>query len=399
MEFASYSTQRQNRDRHRAGRATRRVHCILIGRHGRRQMEYAANMKALNSIARQVFMHNHIGKLESFPEEIILLPTMRCNYNCVTCTQNHSDAREYPESFLKELADILPFARFVNITGGEPLLYKHFDELVSLITSRHCTYWLVTNGSLLNENWRQKLLDSTLQTIKFSIDGGSPQAYSRIRTVGNFFKVMQNITEFMRLRLQKRRFDINTQCNFVALRDNIESLPKLVAIAGDLGIDQVNVIYCVCETEYLAERSLYFSQELSDEKMLLAQEMAARSGVNLALPKLFSAEAPQPASWLNTNTCDFPFKFMSVELNGTIGLCCGTSVRRGNIFENGFAATWNDPFWVKLRETVNTDHELDICKRCTLCKQVPDSIHSHIPNAELAQKMLARHGLTAPCCA
>ena len=197
MEFASYSTQRQNRDRHRAGRATRRVHCILIGRHGRRQMEYAANMKALNSIDRQVFMHNHIGKLESFPEEIILLPTMRCNYNCVTCTQNHSDAREYPESFLKELADILPFARFVNITGGEPLLYKHFDELVSLITSRHCTYWLVTNGSLLNENWRQKLLDSTLQTIKFSIDGGSPQAYSRIRTVGNFFKVMQNITEFM----------------------------------------------------------------------------------------------------------------------------------------------------------------------------------------------------------
>ena len=56
-------------------------------------MLYAQNMKTMNSVARQVYMRNHIGALDTFPEEIILLPTMRCNYNCVTCGQNHADER------------------------------------------------------------------------------------------------------------------------------------------------------------------------------------------------------------------------------------------------------------------------------------------------------------------
>ncbi|OIO01191.1 MAG: hypothetical protein AUJ49_08430 [Desulfovibrionaceae bacterium CG1_02_65_16] len=353
-------------------------------------MLYAQNMKTMNSVARQVYMRNHIGALDTFPEEIILLPTMRCNYNCVTCGQNHADEREYPQSFMEELKGILPFAKFVNITGGEPLLYKHFDELISVISAGHCDYWLVTNASLLTERWRAKLLDSPLRTIKFSIDGGSPQAYARVRPVGNFFKVLKNIAEFMRDKYARGRLDIHTQFNFVALKDNIDSLPKLVAIAGDLGIHQVNVIYCVCDSEYLAERSLFFNQELSDEKMLLAREIGLARGVDVALPKLFSAQAPEAESWLNARTCDFPFKFMAVELDGKIGTCCGTSIRRGNIFRDGFAATWNDPFWVRLRETVNTPDELEMCRNCTLCKQAPGLAASHIPNADLARRAALR---------
>jgi molybdenum cofactor biosynthesis enzyme MoaA len=121
-------------------------------------MTYFANMKTLNGIARQVYMRSHIGNLESFPEEIVLTPTLRCNFNCVTCTQNHKDAREYPESFLKSLDEILPFAKFVNINGGEPLLYKYFDELISIIPGM-IAILVVTNGSLsLAMQWRRKLV-------------------------------------------------------------------------------------------------------------------------------------------------------------------------------------------------------------------------------------------------
>lgn len=358
-------------------------------------MPYYSNMKTLNSIARQIYQANHIGELESFPEEITLLPTLRCNYNCVTCTQDHSCAMEYPESFIDELSDILPFAKFVNINGGEPLLYRHLDKLISAITARDTRFWLVTNGSLLNDAWRQKLISGALQVIKFSIDGGTAQAYASIRPKGNFFKVLQNIAEFMKLRVQTRRFDIDTQINFVALRDNIESLPKLTAIAADLGISQINVIYCLCETEYLAERSLFFHQELSDEKISLAREIGERQGVNVAAPKLFSGRTVSPDSWLSASSCDFPFKFLSVDLNGAVGVCCGTPIRKGNLFRDGFAACWNDPLWVRVRETVNTDNELEMCRNCVLCKQKPANIKSHIPNEELARRMLAKHGLDA----
>lgn len=355
-------------------------------------MSYYANMKALNNIARQVYMANRIGELQSFPEEIILTPTMRCNFNCLTCGQDHADPVEYPLSFLQELEEILPFAKFVNISGGEPLLYKHIDELISMITRKETRFWLVTNGSLLNEAWREKLVASALQVLKFSIDGGTPQAYAAVRPRGNFFKILEKIAQFMKRRLAEKRFDIMTQFNFVALRDNIDSLPKLAAIAADLGIDQINVIYCVCNTPYLAERSLYFHQERSDEKIGLAQEIGNKYGVTIAAPKLFSGKTVSQNSWLDANVCDYPFKFLAVDLNGSTSICCGTQIRRGNIFENGFAATWNDPLWVKIRQTVNTDNETDVCRNCTLCKQKPDNIHSHIPNRELAEQMLALHG-------
>jgi Predicted Fe-S oxidoreductases len=346
----------------------------------------------MNTIARQVYQHNSVGRLDSFPEEIILLPTMRCNYSCLTCTQDHDDPRQYPESFLEELRHILPFAKFVNITGGEPLLYPHFDRLISIIRSCDCDYWLVTNASLLTRRWVDKLLDGPLKTIKFSIDGGTAQDYAKIRVVGNFYKVLKNIAGFMVQRLEQNRLDIHTQFNFVALRDNIESLPKLVGLAGELGIQQINVIYCVCGTDHMAERSLYFHQDLSDEKMILAREMGKRLGVDVMLPRLFNSAAPEEPSWLNARTCDFPFKFMAVELDGSIGVCCGTHVRKGNIFNNGFFATWNDPLWVKLRERVNTENETEICKNCTLCKQRPDLLASHIPDAALAARALAKHG-------
>jgi hypothetical protein len=115
--------------------------------------------------------------------------------------------------------------------------------------------------------------------------------------------------------------------------------------------------------------------------MVLASEIGKRHGVTVALLRLFAAAPPEENSWLNTQSCDFPFKFVSVKLDGATGVCCGTQIRKGNIFTDGFAKTWNDPFWVKLRETVNTDHELDICRNCMLCKQNPDSLRGHIPNA------------------
>jgi len=355
-------------------------------------MSYYSNMRVMNSLTRQVYMHNHVGRLDSFPEEIILTPTLQCNFRCVTCTQDHSDLREYPEHFLQELEAILPFVKFVNITGGEPLLYRHFDQLISMITDKECSYWLVTNGSLLNPQLNAKLVNSPLQTIKFSVDGGTAEAYAKIRVVGNFYKILKNIAGFMDVKVRDNRHDLITQFNFVALRDNIESLPKLVALAADLGINQVNVVYCVCATPYLAERSLYFHQQLSDEKMLLADAIGKKLGVTVALPRLFSAEQPEGESWLNTKACDFPFKFMAVEMDGRIGTCCGTSIRRGDIFANGFSATWNDPLWVKLRETVNTENELEMCKNCTLCKQNPEAIAGHIPDPALAREMIALHG-------
>lgn len=344
-------------------------------------------LKEINSIARQVYAASKVGRIDSFPEKISLAPSYRCNFNCVTCSQNHNDTSDYPPVFIDRLKQILPFVKNVNINGGEPLMYPHLQELIGQITKFESRIWIVTNGSLLTERWQDYFIDSSLEVMKFSIDGGDKAAYNSIRRNGNFHNVLKNIGNLSLKRLKNNRHDISFQINFIALRRNIDSLPKLVRLAHNLGVSQINVNYCQCHSEELAMDSLYFHQEHSDEKMLIAHQMGKELGVNVSLPKLFSKQGPK--SWLNSSTCSYPYHYLLISNRGSCAMCCGTSSRVGNFFEQDFDEIWNHDLWVDVRRRLNTDDQHPMCNNCVLSKRDPKGIAAHIADPAIARKAVA----------
>lgn len=80
-----------------------------------------------------------------------------CNFKCVHCSikrfQHKQDKEQFTIENVKKLskeADELGLARFV-ITGGEPLLFKDFDEVVKAIDPQKFYINVDTNGWFLND--------------------------------------------------------------------------------------------------------------------------------------------------------------------------------------------------------------------------------------------------------
>ena len=83
---------------------------------------------------------------------------------------------------------------------------------------------------------------------------------------------------------------------------------------------------------------------------------------------------------------------MTINVDGSAGICCGGAGSAGNVNETDLITAWNHPKRVKVRQTVNTANELLCCRDCRLGKQNPSRIGSHIPDPEIALAALELFG-------
>ena len=96
-----------------------------------------------------------------YAESVHWAITGKCNFRCRHCLVSAPDARhpQLPLSDLEHIADEIARCgiKFLEITGGEPLVRKDFPEFVEMITKRDLHIRMIfTNASLLDK----KVLDT-----------------------------------------------------------------------------------------------------------------------------------------------------------------------------------------------------------------------------------------------
>lgn len=126
-----------------------------------------------------------------------LVITNQCNLKCIHCSTESEATSEYMD--YKKIFILLHNIKKMNISkitisGGEPLLYDHFFELIRLIKNRlpYVELILSTNGTLISEQNVKFLIENFVQ-IDISLDGYDEDSCSKIRGVGVFEKVMDSI--------------------------------------------------------------------------------------------------------------------------------------------------------------------------------------------------------------
>lgn len=122
-------------------------------------MKYADKVERGESIAIIQFQYNYV-----------------CNFKCEHCSVKHfqgkNDARKFTIADVRELsrqADELGLAHLV-ITGGEPLVFKDFDELVEAIDPQKFYITSDTNGWLLDAERAKHLKSIGVDKIQLSLD-------------------------------------------------------------------------------------------------------------------------------------------------------------------------------------------------------------------------------------
>ncbi|MBI4650517.1 radical SAM protein [Candidatus Desantisbacteria bacterium] len=123
-----------------------------------------------------------------------------CNFRCVHCSvkrfQGKKDARQFTIADVKELfrqADELGLAR-VTITGGEPLVFKDFDQLVEAINPEKFYINCDTNGWLFDEKTARHLKSIGVDRIQLSLDSFNAEEHDSFRNArGSYERAMKAV--------------------------------------------------------------------------------------------------------------------------------------------------------------------------------------------------------------
>lgn len=163
--------------------------------------------------------------------------TARCNFHCPMCYV-HLDAKDIAakgqELTAAQWIDLARQAKergmmFVLLTGGEPFVRKDFFEIYDAIKSMGLMVSINTNGSLLEGEIRQHLIDNPPFRVNVSLYGGCRETYRTMCGQDAFDRVVNNIKA-----LQAAGIDVRINLSITPY--NKQDIQKIYAVAQNLGL-------------------------------------------------------------------------------------------------------------------------------------------------------------------
>lgn len=191
-------------------------------------------------------VENNISIVRSYPEEITISTTTRCNMNppCVMCEKNlrtREIEHDIDADVLERIKPIFKYADRIYLhCGGEPLMT---EKIFNVIDSAKPPTKIIfnTNGALFTgEKIRYMVGSEVVDIISFSLDAATEKTYKRIRSA-DFNKVINNIKSLIAYRNLKNKDKPLLRplvlLNFCIFRQNVFEVPDYVILAHKLGAD------------------------------------------------------------------------------------------------------------------------------------------------------------------
>lgn len=138
-------------------------------------------------------------------------------------------------------------AHTVDFTGwGEPLLHPRIYEMITAAKERGCVTTMTSNGTALNDRNASRLIESGLDYLTISVDGGTPETYNRIRAGSDFDKLSANLKSLSR-QLTSARSGLELGIAFTIQEENADDLnafvPWVISVgARTLHLKQLNAV-------------------------------------------------------------------------------------------------------------------------------------------------------------
>lgn len=112
--------------------------------------------------------------------------TEACNLNCTYCHAKCSGhCATLPLEAVRKILDESAAMGGVTIvlTGGEPMVYPHFEEVLRLCQERNLPCKIATNGALIDDACVDTLTRHGVKSLQISLDTMDPDLYARIKGV------------------------------------------------------------------------------------------------------------------------------------------------------------------------------------------------------------------------
>jgi len=241
----------------------------------------------------------HVNEVSKWLNEEIVAPIYleigpinTCNHKCIFCALDYLKSKgksldkDILINSLKNMADF--GVKSIMFAGeGEPLVYPHIIEATEKAKEFGLDIAITTNGVLFTKEKIEKMLKH-LSWIKFSIDAGTKETYSKIHGCReeDFEKVMDNIKEACTYR-EKNKLDSTIGCQTLLIPNNIEEVEKLIIKVKEIGADYLvlkpysqhpdSINQLVLDLKKHDKRLTELSEKYSDEKTkIIYRDMSAQ---------------------------------------------------------------------------------------------------------------------------
>jgi MoaA/NifB/PqqE/SkfB family radical SAM enzyme len=309
------------------------------------------------------------------PRNVIVELTSSCNLRCIMCPRTVGNPRTEPNRRVSEevlelvVLNVVPYVERVDVVGdGEAFLTPRlFFELLRQANLLRVPVTACSNGHLLGEEILTRLITGGLADLNVSLDAATPETYERIRCAP-FHRVVTNLRKLRRL---KRLFGVEhprLHLTMVAMTGNIQELPGLVELAGELGAASVTVQAMGEESDELAGQSAFHHQpdqvaRYFDEARLIAEGL----GITLARwPGTFrtAEELAEPPEGGWRKDCFFPWQAPYITAGGDVRPCCAALPALGNLLHASFREIWQGKAYRDLREQLAAGELPAECRDC-----------------------------------
>ena len=175
-------------------------------------------------------------KITDFPLNIAVEPGAYCNLNCIMCANNKlTRAKGAMDIFVyKKIVDEIarenPYTRLWLDYYGEPLLQRHKIYYMIDYAKKNGlkNISMNTNGTLLDEEMAEMLLDSGIDFLSIDCDGFSKEVFEKIRVNAKRDIVYKNI-EYILNRKQKRNLSKPIiEVKVMEMKENSHEISQIV---------------------------------------------------------------------------------------------------------------------------------------------------------------------------
>ena len=166
-----------------------------------------------------------------FPKEFLIDITSLCNHTCNFCSNRKMANKKNadPELVYRILEEAKKEgANSVGLYAtGEPFLNKNLEDFIKYSKKIGYEYvYITTNGAACTPKRMEKAINNGLDSIKFSIHGGTSETYKNIHGKNDFDRVINNlkwVSEFKK----KRKLNLKIYVTMVETFENSPETEKL----------------------------------------------------------------------------------------------------------------------------------------------------------------------------
>lgn len=246
-------------------------------------------------------------------QHLSIMITEQCNLDCYHCFRciAHQKSNLHLD-MLSKLSEKIKatYIKSVRVTGGEPLLVKNIDKVISLFSKCDILTSIGTNGILLSSQKINQLKDAGLNEVWISIHSNNADIHDRLSgKPGSFYLTLNAIKECI-------KSGIKTNVNFPVSAYNIQDALSTLRFLDNLGVARIKLLHITPIGKASLKNN--FNHISNVEWSNLAQNVQNLKFQNSD----FKMQGCSPDFIMEGKCTIFPLKFINISPSGFIYPCC-----------------------------------------------------------------------------